>query len=140
MEEMRKLARDMKQKEKQELRGRVNLQKKDFIQCGHLQERMSERIITTDMIDTALSKYQLIEYHYKHSHRVVLRSRDTFKVEGCYKKQNVCLVVNLDNNEIVSAYSNPENYHHEFMDESKYNYTKTVSVLDYIHRNNGVNN
>lgn len=128
MEEIRKLAKNMKQKEKQELRGRVNLQRKDFIPCGHLEERMQERTITLDMIQLALTKYQLIEYHYKHSHRVLLRSRDVFILEG--RKQNVCIVVNLDNNEIVSAYSNPQYYTHEYMDESKYNYTNTLNIVD----------
>jgi hypothetical protein len=123
--EFRKLYNDMTSREKTEIHNK--LKGRQFNITSHTIKRQKEKIITDDEIQRAISDCKIIEYHYKDGNRVLIRGR---KSEGKY---NICVVLDLDKNKVITAYDNESTDNHITLNTSKYiSYINILNLLKSI--------
>jgi hypothetical protein len=123
--EFRKLYIDMTSVERTEIHNK--LKDKQFSITPHTIKRQKEKVITDDEIQRAINDCKIIEYHYKDGNRVLIRGR---KSESKY---NICVVLDLDNNYVVTAYDNKATDNHYNLDTSKYiTYINILNLLKSI--------
>ena len=78
--------------------------------------RQKEKIITKDEIQRAIKNGKIIEFHVKDDNKRIL-VRGNCAENGRY---NICVVLDIDNNRVVTAYDNLVNDKHYTLDYSKY--------------------
>lgn len=121
MGEMRKHRLHMTGKELFYLEKEITKAKRLNMTC-HLVERMNEKKITQGELNYALKNYDIVEFHRKNnSNRVLIRSN-----QG---KSCICIVICLDNSNIVTAYKNSKTDKHQTIKWEEYS---DFNILDYI--------
>lgn len=97
---------------------------KDFNYCSHSKQMMDKRVITREEVLNTINDFTIIEYHRKdNNNRVLLRG--TKETNG----SNICIILDLDNGDIVSCYKNGETDNHNTLNWDNY---CDFSIIDCI--------
>lgn len=99
----------------------------------HLQEKLDseELSIYKSQMVRLLLDFEIIEYNNTRGQsRVLLRglSKEDTLVDGVIKKSNLCIVWNLDTNNIVTAYWNCISDNHNTIDLRRYNANLKINI------------
>jgi len=112
--EARKHISQMTTQEKTLLNSFIGKDKCNYKIGKHAQKRGSEKVIANECVYRALEDGQIIEYHYKDSNRLLIRGNVD---EG---NINICVVVDLTENEIITIYDNEISDKHFTLNRSLY--------------------
>jgi hypothetical protein len=86
---------------------------------SHTIIRQKQKKITEDEIYRAITNGKIIEFHYKDSNRLLLRGKTD------EKGSHICVVLDIDTGNIITAYDNLKSDNHYTLDTSKY-----ISYID----------
>ena len=109
--EVRKYYLDFKTQEERILNTYLD---KDYKLTNHTVFRKKDRLITLGAIQRAIHSGKIIEFHYKDSNRILVRGS---KNEHGY---NICAVLDIDNNTIVTVYYNKISDNHCTLNTGNY--------------------
>ena len=100
----------------------------------HAKLRMSELNISCNKIKESLKSFNIIEFNYKEAiqeARVLLRSTKEFKLDDG-KFYNLCCVVSLTENDIVTLYWNLINDNHSTINVDRY---QDIDIMKLAYEN-----
>ena len=130
--EVRKHCSQMTTDEKLFLNSFLTKDKNDYKMSRHATEREKQKIISKDCMYRAIHNGNIIEYHFKNSNRLLVRGNVD---ENGY---NVCVVVNCDTREIITAYMNSVSDNHCTLKEELYE--KDFDIASMFKNNTYKNN
>lgn len=123
--EYRKLFCDFSMQEKQLCRDILNKIEYEYLSYTiHLNQRMNQKNISKNEIIKTLKDNEIIEFHYKNSPRILIRGRND---ENGY---NICLVINLQDYTIITAYKNKISDNHKTLNTTRYSYVNIKNTLE----------
>jgi hypothetical protein len=121
----------------------INLGEKSY----HAKKEMVHRDITESMIENTWKKNHIIEFKViDREKRLIVRGIDAYlcKYDICKDKKkiyvdkkelcNVCLVVNMENGDLITCYSSPIRLKNAYVNNRKKDesYDYEMNVLDYL--------
>lgn len=128
--EFRKHYLDFTSSEKAELY--KYLKEDDYKITKHTSIRQKEKIITEKEIHRAIHNGKIIEYHYKDSNRILVRGNTN------EKGYNICVVLDVNTKEVITAFDNKVTDNHYTLDTSKY--ISYINILNLLSNKNTYSN
>lgn len=111
-----------------------NLDSHEMRITNHAKNHIS--FINRSIVSQTLQAFDVIEFNVTNNKpRVLIRSRKQLNIvtERGMDKANICLVISIEENSVITAYVNCTNDNHKSIDMSRYD--ESINIIKYAMRN-----